>query len=247
MVGRHVLFCFRVPSGHPFFAKLVACLAEAAWLMAWRLGDQKGVGLWRCPSADAVRGRMDPFVLSCSAASAFSPDLSKHGSFVVSGARLAEAAKGSTNARRRCNVSCRCVSLRCVPCRCVPCRCTRRSCRLAARWQCAATQPTRWQQACLRRGLAAALPSTSSATAFRQQLRHSKRSGSGERSGVVHGVCGVWQRFGKPHPSGHCVGSNLGSVTASSPPPPPTVTATAFSQQLRRGDRQQHRQRQRPC
>ena len=63
---------------------------------------------------------------------------------------LAEAAKGSTNARRRCNVSCRCVSLRCVPCRCVPCSCTWRSCRLAARWQCAATQPTRGQQACLR-------------------------------------------------------------------------------------------------
>lgn len=58
-----------------------------------------------------------------------------------------------------------------------------------------------------------------------------------ERSGVAHGVCGVWQRFGKPHPSGHCVGSNLGSVAASPPPPPPTATAIAFSQQLRRGDR----------
>ena len=92
-------------------------------------------------------------------------------------------------------------------------------------------------------------PPTASATALHQQLRRSDRigcSGFGERSGVAHGVRGVWQRLGRPQPpSQREVGkpaSVCGLATADRSPRPPSPPAAAPSRRSQR-----HRQRQRPC
>ncbi len=206
-------FCFRVPSGHPFFAELVArCASRVAdGLAPWR---PEGRGLVETPigGRSAAQNGSFCFFRAAQRRAFFARSLQ---AWLLCGL-WRQALLRLPRARPTRDVD---AMSRAVACRCVACRAVAHG--VLAVWQRVgnAQPPSRREvskpaSVC---GLATALPSISSATAFRQQLRHSKRSGSGERSGVAHGVLAVWQRVGNAQPPSRRDGNNTVSFLELAP------------------------------